>query len=65
MAIRPARRSVILPLGVHRAEIAARGHVVGADVHADPEGFQHAAADVELQRIVTEEAPDGPGRSRA
>ena len=42
--------------GVDRAEVAADGDVVGAELEIDAEGFQDAAADDEFQRIVTEQA---------
>ena len=55
VAMRPARRSVILP-GASTVQKFPRAATSSADFDPDPERLQHAAADVELQRIVAEQA---------
>ena len=40
LGMRPARRSVMLPVGVERAEVAADGDVLGAELEADAGGLQ-------------------------
>ena len=54
LPMRPARRSVISPAASIVQKVPADGDVVGTEGEVDPEGFEHAAADLELQRIVSE-----------
>ena len=56
VGMRPARRSVMLPLGVERAEVGADGDVAVLEFEADAGGFEGAAADHVLQRVVAEQA---------
>ena len=63
--MRPARRSVMQALAVHRAEVAARGHVAPAQVELDAQRLEHAAADLVLERIVAEQTEVARARSRA
>ena len=56
LGMRPARRSVMLPCGVERAEVAADGHVLRPQLEADAGGLQGPAADQVLDRIVAEQA---------
>ena len=64
LAMRPARRSLILPAAVERAIVAADGDVVRAELETDARRFERTAADHELQRIVAEQAPGAPARCR-
>ena len=56
LGMRPARRSEMFPCGVDRAEVGADGDVAVLQFEADAGGFEGAAADHVLQRVVAEEA---------
>ncbi len=43
-------------LGVERAEVGARGHVAGLQFQAQPQRLDDAAAHLEFQRVVAEQA---------
>ncbi len=43
-------------LGIHRAEVAPCGEVLVGELQVDPDGFQYAPPDAELERIVSEKA---------
>ena len=54
--IRPARRSVMLPLASSVQKLRADGDVAVFELETDAGGFERAAADHVLQRVVAEEA---------
>ena len=64
LAIRPARRSVMLPCGVERAEVAADRDVARLELEADAGRLERAAADDVLERIVAEQAEVARDRCR-
>jgi hypothetical protein len=49
---------------VHRAKVAPGGHVLRLEVKADAQRLQHAAADVESQRVVAKEGQVGRATAR-
>ena len=52
-------------LRVERGEIGAGADVARLQFHAEAERLDDAAADLKFQRVVAEQARDGPARCRA
>ena len=52
-------------LGVERGEIGAGADIAGLEFHAQAERFDDAAADLEFERVVAEQARGGRDRCRA
>ena len=57
LRLNPSRATVRHnPLRVQRAEVRARRHVTRPQLQTQAQGFNHAAAHLELERIVTEQS---------
>ncbi len=63
-AMRPARRSVTMPLASSVQKLARAAMSPGLKVHAQAEGFDHAAAHLIFNADHNQTSPDGPGRCR-